>query len=85
MITTKVTWKAGFLDILPYHRNKYFTKAIELAGAEYENPVSHRELDTGDYEITRAWPNLEIAEAFLSYVRQEEEAKLLVSAELSSQ
>ena len=85
MITTKVTWKAGFKDILEYHRFKYFTKAIELAGAEYENPVSWQELDTGDYEITRAWPNLEIAEAFLSYVRQEDEAKLLVSAELSSQ
>ena len=85
MITTKVTWKAGLTDTLQLHRFKYFTKAVELAGTEYENPVSWQKLDTGDYEITRAWPNLEIAEAFLSYVRQEDEAKLLVSAELSSQ
>ena len=85
MIITKVTWKAGLKDKLDWHRFKYFTKAIELAGAEYENPVSWRELDTGGYEITRAWPNLEIAEAFLSYVRQEDEDELLVSAELSSQ
>jgi hypothetical protein len=84
MITTKVTWK-DYKQILDQHKLKYFSKAVELAGTEYENPVSWQEFDNGDYEITRAWPTVETAEAFLSYVRQEEESKLLVSAVLSSQ
>ena len=84
MITTKVTWK-DYKQILDLHKAKYFTKAVELAGASYEDPVSWQELPNGDYEITRAWPTVETAEAFLSYVRQEEESKLLVSAELFSQ
>jgi hypothetical protein len=84
MITTKVTWK-DYRQILDQHKLKYFDKAVELAGNDYVDPVSWQELDNGDYEITRAWPNLETAEAFLTYVKQEEESKLLVSAVLSSQ
>lgn len=83
MITTKVTWK-DYKNILDQHQLKYFNKAVELAGNDYAEPVSWRELSNGDYEITRAWPNLETAEAFLTFVKQEEEAKLLVNVELSS-
>ena len=84
MITTKVTWK-DYKQILDLHKAKYFNKAVELAGASYEDPVSWQELPNGDYEIVRAWPTVETAEAFLSYCRQEEESGLLVSAVLSSQ